>query len=139
MPTFLYKAKTRTGDLVTDVLEAENERMAIAKLQEADYFLVSLTEEKAVRGLGREVSRGMFQRIGSRDIAAFTRQLSDLVDSGLPLVRALTVLSKQGQNERLREVISSLRDDVQGGSSFAEALGKHPIECMIQPIQHLRG
>ncbi len=126
MPTFLYKAKTRKGDLITDVLEAENERMAIAKLQEADYFLVSLTEKKAVMGLGREISRGMFQRIGSRDIAAFTRQLSDLVDSGLPLVRALTVLSKQGQNERLREVISSLGDDVQGGSSLAEALGKHP-------------
>ena len=126
MPTFLYKAKTRKGDMVTDVLEAENERMAIAKLQEAEYFLVSLTEEKIAGGLGKEISRRMFQRIRSGEIAAFTRQMADLIDSGLPLVRALTVLSKQGQNEGLRAVISSLRDDVQGGSSLAEALGKHP-------------
>ncbi len=126
MPTFVYKAKTREGELVTNVVEAENETMAVSKLQKLDLFLVSLTEEKAAAGLGREVSRRMFRKIGSRDIAAFTRQLSDLLDSGLPLVRALTLLSKQGQNEKLRAVISSLRDDVQGGSSLADALGKYP-------------
>ncbi len=112
--------------MVTDVVEAENETMAISKLQKLDFFLVNLTEEKADEGLGKQVSRRMFHRIGSRDIAGFTRQLSDLVDSGLPLVRALTVLTKQSQNEKLSAVVSSLRDDVQGGNSLAEAMGKHP-------------
>ena len=75
MPTFVYKAKTGEGKLVTNVVEAENETMAVTKLQKSDLFLVSLTEEKAAAGLGREVSRHIFARIGSRDIAAFTRSV----------------------------------------------------------------
>lgn len=64
--------------------------------------------------------------ISSGDIAGFNRQLADLLGAGIPLVKGLAILNKQTANEKLREIIFSILDDVQGGATFADALAKHP-------------
>lgn len=64
--------------------------------------------------------------ITSGDLAGFNRQLADLLGAGIPLVKGLAILNKQTSNEKLREVIFAILDDVQGGTTFADALAKHP-------------
>ncbi|MCC5875085.1 MAG: type II secretion system F family protein [Candidatus Sumerlaeia bacterium] len=64
--------------------------------------------------------------ITASDLAGFNRQLADLLGAGIPLVKGLAILNKQTTNEKLREVIFSILDDVQGGATFADALAKHP-------------
>jgi type II secretion system protein F len=76
-------------------------------------------------GTGRSFS---FQRrgISAADLAGFNRQLADLLGAGIPLVKGLAILNKQTTNETLRGVIMDILDDVQGGTTFADALGRHP-------------
>jgi len=121
MPKYNYRAKKISGEIVEGMLEADNRQLVINRLQSMKYFPLSVVEEGG-RGLQQEVSLKVFQRISGRDIANFTRQISDLLRSGLPLSRCLNVLIEQTSNEKFREVIRSLRSGVSGGSTFAEAL-----------------
>jgi type II secretion system protein F len=75
-------------------------------------------------------SGGFFSRnrVTSSDLAAFNRQMADLLGAGIPLVKALTILQKQSDNPRLQEIITNLNADVSGGATFADALAKHPME-----------
>ena len=128
MPQFQYKARKTSGEIVEGVLEADNRNLVVSRLQAMRAFPISVVERSgAGKGaLGREVSLKSLRRISRRDTANFTRQMSDLLRSGLTLARALGVLIEQIENERFKEVIKSLRSDVQGGASFADALAKHP-------------
>ena len=125
MPKYKYVAKKTSGERVEGVLEADNRTLVINRLQSMKYFPLSVVEEGG-KGLQREVSLKAFERVGLRDVANFTRQMSDLLRSGLSLSRALGVLLEQTTNLKFREVIRSLRSEVSGGRSFAEALGDHP-------------
>jgi len=66
------------------------------------------------------------KKVRRRDVAVFTRQLATMIDAGLPLVQALDILAKQEQNEVFRTVIDKVREDVERGSTFADALRRHP-------------
>lgn len=125
MPKFNYRAKKISGEIVEGMLEADNRRLVINRLQSMQYFPISVVEEGG-KGLHRDISLKILERIGGREIATFTRQVSDLLRSGLPLSRCLSVLMEQTNNEKLREVIRSLRSEVSSGSTFAEALAEHP-------------
>jgi len=125
MPKFNYRAKKTSGEVIEGVLEADNRKLVINRLQSMRYFPLSVVEAGG-SGLQREISLKVFERIRTRDLANFTRQVSDLLRSGLPLSRCLNVLVEQTKNEKLREVIRSLRSSVSGGSTLAEALGQHP-------------
>jgi len=129
MPTYTYKAKKTTGEIIEGSLEAENRRLVIARLQKMQAYPIRVEMEGRAGGLGafqKEISIHSFRRISRREICAFTRQMSDLLKSGLTLVRALDVLVQQTENERFKEIIKNLRSEVQGGSTFSAALAKHP-------------
>ncbi|WP_052566888.1 type II secretion system F family protein [Candidatus Magnetobacterium casense] len=64
--------------------------------------------------------------ISTKDIVVFTRQFSTMIDAGLPLVQALDILAQQTESDKLKSVISQMKVDVEGGSTFAEAISKHP-------------
>ncbi len=66
------------------------------------------------------------KKVRSADLATFNRQLADLIGAGIPLVKGLAILIKQTHNEKLRAIVQAVLDDVQGGATFADALGKHP-------------
>ena len=123
MPTFSYRAKTTAGDVVAGVLTAENERIVLARLGEMRLFPMHVApgdgEARVVRGAGPG-------RVRAADLCSFTVQLSDLVVGGVPLVKGLNTLSNQTGNERLRQVVSSIRDEVSAGKSLAGSLDAYP-------------
>ncbi len=127
MRNFRYKAKDSGKEMITGILEAETEQEALAKLSQMGYFPLSIEREEASsEGQTDPLSLGFFTRIRRRDITFFTRQLADLLEAGLPLMRALDVLWEQTENRRLQEVLASLASQVREGKSFSEALALYP-------------
>ena len=126
MPRFIYKAKSGPKDLAEGIIEAENKDNAITKLNQLGYFPVSVVEEgiKSERSSG--LSLNFFSRIAAKDVGIFTRRLSDLLDSGLTILRALDLLYNQTENKNLKEVIQDVSNFVRGGGRFSEALARHP-------------
>jgi type II secretion system protein F len=127
MRDFRYKAKDSRKEMITGILEAETEQEALAKLSKMGYFPLSIEREEASsEGQTDPLSLGFFTRIRRRDITVFTRQLADLLEAGLPLMRGLDVLWEQTENRRLQEVLASLASQVKDGKSFSEALTLYP-------------
>ncbi len=125
MPKYKYKAKKTSGEIIEGVLEADNRKLVINRLQNMRCFPLSVKEEGG-KGFQTEISFKIFERIGLREISTFCRQMSDLLRSGLPLSRCLDVIVQQTTNQKFREVLRTLKGDVSGGTTFAESLKKHP-------------
>ncbi|MEE9186113.1 MAG: type II secretion system F family protein [Candidatus Binatia bacterium] len=128
MQKFLYKAKDRRKKLIEGVLEAETEQGALARLSQMGYFPLSIQkkEEAGAQGKGASRSTSLFSRVRRRDVTFFTRQLSDLLEAGLTLMRALTVLRDQTESPRLREILDDVASHVRDGKSFSDALAVYP-------------
>ncbi len=108
-------------------LKAETEQEALAKLSQMGYFPLSIQrEETSPQGQAAPRSFRLFTRIRRRDITLFTRQLADLLESGLPLMRTLDVLREQMENPRLQEVLADLASQVRDGRSLSDALAIYP-------------
>ena len=124
MPQFKYQVKKGPGDVISGVLEAETQRAAIARLRDMGYFPISVEvhegEEK------RDALRYSLTRIRLKDRNVFFRQFANLIESGMPITRVLSTLIEQTENPKMVRVIEQLREDVQKGSSFAEAMEQHP-------------
>jgi type IV pilus assembly protein PilC len=133
MPNFQYLAMDAKGEQSSGMIDATNESDALAKLRQKGLYPTQITEVgKAVKGVAKKSASksGPKARTGGRlkpkVLMIFTRQLATLIDSGLPLLRGLTVLGKQEPNPVLRGTIAALGDSVQGGSTFSESLAQHP-------------
>ena len=124
MPRFNYQAMTRTGGVVSGTLEAENSTELVSKLKVGGYYPMSIEEE-----IREEKSRISFFRLGRRvkagEVEFFSYQLATLLNSGVPLIRALSVASEQVNNVMLRGAIDQVRHDVEHGSTLYDALGRH--------------
>ena len=120
------------GELTSGTVDAPNESEALAKLRASGLYPTQITEagkgaKKGANKRGKAVAKAKTGgRIKPKNLMIFTRQLATLIDSGLPLLRGLTVLGKQEPNPVLRSTISALGDSVQGGSTFSESLAQHP-------------
>lgn len=124
MPKFRYTAMDQGGDEVTGTLEAPSEDAVISQLRDQGYRPVEINEKS-------ESFLSDIPLIGSsaadpEEIAIFTRQMATLLDAGLPLLRAVNVLEEQTENEDFKAILSKISQDIQGGSSFSEALAAHP-------------
>lgn len=127
MQQFNYIVKDKQGLTRKGVIEAVDSRQASVVLHEKGFVVIKIEDKKKelVFHLGG---------IGIGPIANFTRQLSTMISSGLPLTESLVVLEKQTENDRLKEVIYQIADDIQGGSTFAGSLAKHPGEFSVAYI-----
>lgn len=126
MSEFTYKVLDAQGQSRTGTLEADSRAVAVARLREQGWVPLDLAE-KRTGGMSMEIKiPGVTNRVGLKDIAVGSRQLSTMINAGLPLLRALTVLTEQTENKELAKVWDQVRADVQTGSSFSAALGKHP-------------
>jgi type IV pilus assembly protein PilC len=124
MPRFDYQARNKEGKMVSGAIEAETKEKSILKLQSMSLFPIDLKESK---GDGKyELTWAQLRGIKNSDITIFTRQLSGLLDSGVPLLKSLQVLKEQTENEKMLKVISLLHSDVETGATFSESLSKHP-------------
>jgi len=145
MPTFNYVALDAKGEEQMGALDAGNEAEAIGQLRRTGLYPTQVVEKgkgalKAAGGKkvkkpvkGKAKSKGakgqsLFggNKVKGKILMIFTRQLATLIDSGLPLLRGLTVLGKQEPNPVLKRTINSLADSVQTGSTFSESLAQHP-------------
>ncbi|MFQ5796860.1 MAG: type II secretion system F family protein [Candidatus Bipolaricaulia bacterium] len=127
MQRFLYKAKDSRKQLMEGVLEAETEQGALARLSQMGYFPLSIQKEDAApQRQSPSRSFSLFTGVRRRDITFFTRQLSDLLEAGLTLMRALNVIRDQTENPRLQEILGDLVSQVRDGKSFSDALAVYP-------------
>ena len=121
MPNFSWKGRTRGGKTQEGVLVAENKDAVIAALRKQQIIVTAVTEkgkEFALPKVGGGISR--------KEIAVFTRQFSVMIDAGLPLVQCLEILGTQQENRTFQKVLFQIRQDVESGSTLADALRKHP-------------
>ena len=128
MPVFEYKALSAAGKPVQGLKEAESPKTLRAALKREGVFLTEvLGEQQQQAQQAREVNvrRWVVGRVGADDLAIMTRQLAVLVHAGIPLVEALNALVEQVEHERLKRVISDVKQRVNEGASLADALAVH--------------
>jgi type IV pilus assembly protein PilC len=123
MATFVYKARNWDGKIVSAEMEGESKEVCISKLREKGYFVTSIDEKKVGAG---GISFGFEKGVSSQEVCIFARQFSTMIGSGVPLVRCLSILQAQAENDTFKKVITQIRTDVEGGSTFSKALEKHP-------------
>lgn len=144
MPRYQYVALDARGQESNGTLDAASQNEAVAQLRQAGFFPKTITEEgkgpkKKAAGTpaggslaSKEIKINLNipflekKTIKARTLMIFTRQLATLIDAGLPLLRGLTVLSKQEPDPVLKKTITQIADSVQGGGTFSESLAGHP-------------
>jgi general secretion pathway protein F len=129
MPVFEYKALTAAGKAVQGLKEADSPKTLRAALKRDGVFLTEVLgqkEQQAQAARDVNVKRWVLRRVTPEDLAIMTRQLAVLVHAGIPLVEALSALIDQVEHERLKRVISGVKQRVNEGASLADALGGHP-------------
>jgi general secretion pathway protein F len=127
MPEFSYKATDRMGKIVEGLMEAPEEKAVINKLQNLGYIPIKIGAPSKSRSFSLEIDiTAFFKRIYSRDVMTFTQQLSTLVSAGLPLDKSLFIVAELTEKSELQKVVRDVLASIQGGSSFADALVKHP-------------
>jgi general secretion pathway protein F len=133
MPNFQFVGLDHRGQKVSGQLVAENERAVIGRIKEMGYFPTDIRalDEAARPAASPEVPRRGRRSfwvggVRSQDIAVFSRQLANLIQGGLPMLRSLEALVEHTENDRLREALIEVHDAVKGGASLHESLMAHP-------------
>ena len=121
MPSFEWKGRDRAGRPQSGILVAENKETVLAVLRRQQ-IVPSTVKEK-----GKEIALPKIRGgVSDKSLAVFTRQFSVMIDAGLPLVQCLQILGEQEENKTFQRIILQVREDVESGSSLANALKKHP-------------
>ncbi len=124
MDVFVWEGRNRKGVIERGEIMAANEaavRMQLRR-QQIQAIKVAAKPKEALRGL--RFLRG--RRVREKEIVVFTRQFATMIDAGLPLVQCLEILSSQQANATFKEILLKVKGDVEAGSTFADALRKHP-------------
>ncbi|MCK9224366.1 MAG: type II secretion system F family protein [Candidatus Muirbacterium halophilum] len=121
MPKYTYKVKTRDGKTLTGEIDSSSKDMAIAKLKEKGYFIVGPLKEKS-----KEMTF-FKKKVKTSEVSIFARQFATMIGSGVNLVRCLNIMEDQVENPAFREIVIQVRNDVESGSTFSSALGRHPL------------
>ncbi|MBS3920682.1 MAG: type II secretion system inner membrane protein GspF [Deltaproteobacteria bacterium] len=122
MPIFKWEGKTLKGSIKKGEMEAPSEAAIRIHLRQQSIIPTKI----AAKGKEFKISLPMGKKVPQRSIAIFTRQLATMIDAGLPLVQSLDILSSQQENKLFKNILREIREDVEGGSTFAGALKKHP-------------
>ena len=129
MATFTYTGITRDGEKVTETVEAVD-RYAVYEIARVNGHTVSGINEKkmfSLKGLiNTEKIDYFLSRVKSDELVTITRNLSSMITAGLPLTRALSVIERQSGNPKLKYTLKSIREEINKGQSFHDALGKFP-------------
>ena len=125
MPKFNWEARTRTGGIQKGVIEAATVDVVEAQLKKYGFTNIAIKGDS--KGLSIKLPKfGGGPKIEEKDLVVFTRQFSTMIDSGLPLVQCLEILASQQENKTFQDVLYKVKESVESGSTFADALGKHP-------------
>lgn len=127
MPVFAYEGRTTSGEVRRGEIEASNVDAARSMLRQRQIAATSVKPKGS--GLGAvELKMPAFLEpgVGTKDLVIFTRQFATMIDSGLPLVQCLEIQSKQAPNPTFRKQLVVIKENVESGTTFADALGKFP-------------
>jgi type IV pilus assembly protein PilC len=120
MNTYEYIAKDKDGHSAMGSVEAGSESEVVELLHKKELIVVSL------RQVEKKVLKAKDTKIKPDDMVVFARQLATMIDAGIPLVQSLGILGEQTENRNLKAVVMNVRQDIEGGMNFCDALGKHP-------------
>lgn len=122
MPIFIWKGRTPTGGLTSGELTADNQAKVIEGLRKRNIIVTSVKEKP------REIKLPFLGggKVKVKDLAVFTRQFSTMISAGLPLMQCLDIQSQQIEKEGFRKIVKAVMTDIEGGSTLADALRRHP-------------
>jgi type IV pilus assembly protein PilC len=129
MPTYQFEAMDPQGQEIRDVIEAQTQDEAQATIRSMGYFVTKISVQKSEKKSGSKNSRRKSFALGGaggKKMVTFTRQLSILQDAGLPILRSLKILEQQSRPGALKNALIDVCDEIEGGSTLSEALGKSP-------------
>lgn len=131
MPKYAYKALNKEGKQIFGVVQADSKALAINDVRTLGLYPTTVREatkrdEKRARKDKKGIDELYFGGVKTKEIVVMTRQLSTLIDAGLPLLRSVNVLIAQLKPCKLRDILREAAQDIQTGSTFSEALAKHP-------------
>jgi len=122
MPIYKWEGKAAKGVIKKGEMEAPNEAAIRTHLRQQNITPTKIS----LKGKEFKISLSFKKKVKQRSIAIFTRQLATMIDAGLPLVQSLEILASQQDHKVFQNIIREIREDVEGGSTFAGALKKHP-------------
>jgi type IV pilus assembly protein PilC len=120
MPKFSWEARSKSGAPQKGEMDAANAAAAEAQLKKFGFTGITIKEQ------GKAIKLGFGGKIETKDLVVFTRQFATMIDSGLPLVQCLEILASQQENKIFKAMLYKVKEDVESGSTFADALKKHP-------------
>ncbi len=123
MPIYKWEGKIRDGSVKKGTMEAANEAVVTAQLRGQKIMPTKI--KKSLGAIEIKIP-GMKPKVTTKDLVVFTRQFATMIDAGLPLVQCLEILSSQNENPTFKEIIGAVKEDVESGNTFADALAKHP-------------
>ncbi|AKL73299.1 type II secretory pathway, component PulF [Actinobacteria bacterium IMCC26256] len=124
--TFTYRVRDSAGKVVEGKLEGADEALVVRKLREMGYTPITVTRRDSSRLQSDIKIPGLSGRVALKDVAVLSRQFATMINSGLSLLRALSILSEQTENAALARMIGEVRQDVERGSSLSASLARHP-------------
>lgn len=125
MANFAWEGRTRAGKVQKGTMEAPDSNAVSAALRRQG-IMASSVKEKG-KGLDMEIKIPGFEpKVTTKDLVVFTRQFATMIDAGLPLVQCLDILGKQQDNRTFKNILIAVKENVESGSTFADALKKHP-------------
>ncbi len=122
MRVYTWEGKTGKGEKRTGEIEAQDETAVRVQLRRMQVTPTKI--KKQPKDLFENI-KFLQAKVKEKDLVVFTRQLSTMIDAGLPLIQGLDILAKQQDNKTLKGVLSEVRNDVETGLTFAESLKKH--------------
>ena len=125
MNTYKYTAKDKAGHTVSGLLDGNSEAEIAELLHKKELIVVSVAREEAAAKAKAKPFSGN-DKVRLDDIVIFSRQLATMINAGIPLVHVLGILAEQLENPALKTVVIAVRQDIEAGISFCDALAKHP-------------
>jgi type IV pilus assembly protein PilC len=127
MPTFVWEGKTAQGKVLKGEMEALSQQVVLSRLRTQRIQPIPTRVREKGKGLDKELTLpGFGAKVKPRDVMIFTRQFATMIDAGLPIVQGLDILCQQTESKAFRNIIRTIKQDVEGGTTLAEALKKHP-------------
>ncbi len=139
MATYAFEAMNSSGQEVKDEIEASSSEDAIAKIRQKGFFPTKVREKAGKKKITKKKESPETTPTGSKkklpfaiggvstkQLTAFTRQLSTLQDAGLPILRSLQILEQQQKPGLLKAIVGAVAEDVEGGASLSESMSKYP-------------
>jgi type IV pilus assembly protein PilC len=124
MPVFSYVARDTRGQLVTGSTAGADAQIVRRDLRENGFYVISLSEQREAESLSERWAR--FRGVKLADLVIFSQQLSTMVAAGLPIVECLYELIDETENPALRMALVQITQDILAGSTFSQALSRHP-------------